>query len=52
MGSIGFLPDCEFYMAVLGVASGPMVLVAALRFKTTDAQPDSSNMGPVSIDVR
>ena len=50
MRSIGFLPDFEFYMAVLEVPSGPMALVAALRFKTTDSQPDSSNMGPVSID--
>ena len=37
-------------MAVWGVPCGPMSLVAALRFKTTDSQPDSSNMGPVSID--
>ena len=52
MGSIGFLSDFEFYMAVLGGPSGPMALVAALRFKMPDSQPDSSNMGPVSIDVR
>jgi len=51
VGSIGFLPDFEFYMAVFGVPSGPMALVAALRFKTTDSQPGSSNMGPVPTDV-
>ena len=50
MGSIGFLPGFEFYMAVLGVPSGPIALGEALRFKTTDSQPDSSNMGPVQFD--
>ena len=38
-------------MAVLGVGMGPIGLVAALRFKMLDSQPDSSNMGPVWIDV-
>ena len=51
MGSIGFLLDFEFSIAVLGVGSGPIGLVAALRFKILDSQPDSSNMGPVWIDV-
>ena len=37
-------------MAVLGVGMGPIGLVAALRFKMLDSQPDSSNMGPVWID--
>ena len=50
MGSIGFLADFEFYMAVLGVPSGSIGLVAAWRFKWLDSQPDSSNMGPVSTD--
>ena len=50
MGSIGFLADFEFYMAVLGVGRGPIGLVAALRFKILDSQPDSSNMDPVWID--
>ena len=50
MGSIGFSSDFEFYMAVLGVPSGPIGFVAALRFKWLDSQPDSSNMGPVSTD--
>ena len=50
MGSIGFLADFEFYIAVLGVPSGPIGLVAALGFKILDSQPDSSNMGPVSND--
>ena len=50
MGSIGFLADFEFYMAVLGVPSGPIGLVAPLGFKILDSQPDSSNMGPVSTD--
>ena len=41
----------EFYVAVWGVRSGPAGLLAALRFKTLDYQPDSSNMGPVWTDV-
>ena len=51
MGSVGFLPDFEFYMAALGVPSGPIGSVAPLGFKILDSQPDSSNMGPVSTDV-
>ena len=47
--SIGVLVDFEFYMAVSGVGRAPIGLVAALRFKIRDSQPDSSNMGPVSI---
>ena len=50
MGTIGFLADFEFYMAVLGVPSGPIGFVAPWRFKWLDSQPDSSNMGPVSTD--
>ena len=50
-GSIGFFADFEFYMAVLGVGRGLIGLVAPLRFKTLDSQPDSSNMGPVWTDV-
>ena len=50
MECIGFFFNFEFYMAVLGVGRGPIGLVATLRFKTLDSQPDSSNMGPVSID--
>ena len=50
MGSIGFLSDLEFYMAVLGVGSGPSGLVAPLRFKWLCSQPERSNMGPVPID--
>ena len=45
---MGFLVDFEFYMAVLGVGMGPIGLVAPLRFKTLDSQPEKSNMGPVS----
>ena len=37
-------------MAVLGVGRGPTGLVAPLRFKWLDSQPDSSNMGPVSTN--
>ena len=37
-------------MAVLGVGRGLIGLVATLRFKTLDSQPDSSNMGPVPAD--
>ena len=50
VGSVGFLPDFEFSMAVLGVGRVPIGLVAPLRFKWLDSQPDSSNMGPVSTD--
>ena len=45
-----FLVDFEFSMAVLGVGRVPIGLVAPLRFKWLDSQPDSSNMGPVSTD--
>ena len=51
MGSIGFLPHLDFYMAVLGVGSGPIGLVAPLRFKTLDSQLDTSNMDPFQTDV-
>ena len=37
-------------MAVLGVRRGPIGLVAALRFKILDSQPEKSNMGPVWTD--
>ena len=50
MGSVGFLLDFEFYMTVLGVPSGPIGLVAPLRFKMLDSQPEKSNMGPFSIE--
>ena len=47
---LDFLVDFEFYMAVLGVASGPIGFEAPLGFKILDSQPDSSNMGPVPSD--
>ena len=50
VGSVGFLVDFEFSIAVLGVGRVPIGLVAGLRFKWLDSQPDSSNVGPVSID--
>ena len=50
VGSVGFLVDFEFSMAVLGVGRVPIGLVTPLRFKWLDSQPDSSNMGPVSTD--
>ena len=50
-GSVGFLVDVEFCMAVLGVGRVPIGLVAPLRFKWIDSQPDSSNIGPVSTDL-
>ena len=37
-------------MVVLGVRRGPIGLVAALRFKILDSQPEKSNMGPVWTD--
>ena len=50
MGSVGFLADFEFYMAVLGFRRGPIGFIAPLSFKWLDSQPDSSNMGPVPTD--
>ena len=53
MGSVrpvGFLVDFEFSMAVFGVGRVSSGLVAPLRFKWLDSQPDSVNMGPVSTD--
>ena len=50
MGSIVFLPDFEFYMAVWGIPSSPIGLVAPLRFKILDSQLEKSNMGPVPND--
>ena len=50
----GLLDFCwmfDFYMAVLGVGRCPVGFVASLIFKMPDSQPDSSNMGPVPIDV-
>ena len=52
MGSVGFLVDFEFSMAVLGVGRVPIGLVTPLRFKWLDSQPDSSNTGPVSTDFQ
>ena len=52
MGSVGFLVNFEFHMAVLGIPSGPIGFIAPLSFKWLDSQSDSSNMGPVSIDVQ
>ena len=49
-GSMGFLVDFEFYMAVLGVGICSVGLVAPLGFKRLDSQPEKSNMGPVSTD--
>ena len=50
MGSVGFLADFEFYMAVLGFRRGPIGFIAPLSFKWLDSQPDKSNMGPVPTD--
>ena len=50
VGSIGFLADFEFYIAVLGLPSGPIGFAAALGFKWLDSQSDMSNMGPVWTD--
>ena len=50
MGSVGFLVDFEFFMAFLGVLRGPTGLVAPLRFKMLDSQPEKSIMGPVLTD--
>ena len=48
---MGFLVDLGFYMAVLEVGMGPIGLLAPLRFKTLDSQPEKSSMGPVSTSV-
>ena len=50
MGSVGFLLDFEFYMAVLGFRRGPIGFIAPLSFKWLGSQPVKSNMGPVLID--
>ena len=50
MGSIGFLADFEFYIAVLGFWRGPIGFRAPLTFKWLDSQPEKSNMGPVPTD--
>ena len=50
VGSIGFLQDFEFYMAVFGVGRCLIGLVAPWRFKMLDSQPEKSNMGPVQAD--
>ena len=47
--TVGLL-DFAFYMEVFGVGRGSIGLVAPLRFKWLDSQPDSSNMGPVSTE--
>ena len=49
-GPLDFWSILNFCMAVLGVGRVPIGLVAPLRFKWLDSQPDSSNMGPVSTD--
>ena len=51
MGSVGFLPDFEFYMPVLGFRRGPIGFIAPLSFKWLDSQPEKSNMGPVPTDL-
>ena len=50
VGSWIFLVDFEFYLAVLGLPSGPIGFVAPLGFKILDSQPEKSNMGPVPTD--
>ena len=50
MGSIRFLADFEFYMAVLGFRRGPIEFIAPLSLKWLDSQPEKSNMGPVPTD--
>ena len=50
MGSVGFLLDFEFFMALLGFGRGSIGFGAPLRFKKLDSQPEKSNMGPVPID--
>ncbi len=49
--SSGILVDFELFMPVLEVGMGPIGLVAPLRFKTVDSQPEYSNMSPVQTDV-
>ena len=47
-GSIGFLPDFEFYVVVLGLRRGLIIrFLAPWRFKILDSQPGKSNMGSV-----
>ena len=51
VGSVGFLVDFEYSMAVLGVGRGPVEFIAPLSFKWLDSQPVKSNMSPDPIDV-
>ena len=48
--SLDFESILKFIWQSWGVGMGHIGLVVALRFKMLDSQPDSSNMGPVSID--
>ena len=50
VGSIGFLVDFEFYMAVWGSRRCPMEFLAHWRFKWLDSQPVESEMGPIPIN--
>ena len=49
MGLVGFLLDFKF-SEVLGVGRGLIGLVALLRIKSLDSQPEMSNMDLVSTD--
>ena len=44
------LVDFKSFLVVLEVPSGAISLVAPLRFKTLDSQPEKSNLGPVPTD--
>ena len=49
-GPLEFFGDFKFYMAIWGVGRCPIGLVAALRLRMLDSQPDSLNMGPFPTD--
>ena len=51
VGPLHFLVEFDFYVAVLGVGSGPIGFAAPWRCKTLDSQSERSNMGPVPTDV-
>ena len=51
MGSLGFLPDFDFCMAVLGFGRCTIGLAAPWRVKTVDSQAETSDMGPAPTEI-
>ena len=51
MGPVGILTDFKNLYGCFGVPSGPIGLVAPLSFKLFDSRPQTSNVGPFSIEA-